>query len=346
MKADLWYDMATNLQKESYAQSFIAELKAITANFTIQQGETQLISNSYYFSKVKFRSDGSGGVEFLFTIWTNGGPDVDKVTNIIYIHVYPYSGKAAFDLIGDIYNCKGGTLVSTYKTYSYYNEATGEKIDSLAYVGNDSWIEYFRKVYWTSSAINLIMEDYLGRTYCYGDEDKGGIKDRERGYFEFYNDKGDLILEAYRAPLGYTNYHYPLKYLNFKETYHQVARKVTNSFTSNIWFLWERGDGYVNVNCTNYEWWIETNNNTNSIDISLPVLEKIALCWNDSSNHILPSENILYLITNSSFNTTNYFDFAENNRANALFNILDNLSSSWSNTNFLDIVTNKIIPSW
>ncbi|MGC8769725.1 MAG: hypothetical protein ACP5Q5_00570 [Brevinematia bacterium] len=344
IKTFQWFNMATNLQMETYVQLILSQIKEVAKLGSIPQGEKTLVASENYTNKVKFRTDGSGGVEFLFGIWTNDTYYQRILDSKIYLHVYPVGSKAAFELIGEISNISLNENFK-YKVYSYYNEVTGEKVDGTAVIYSFySYIENFIKVYGNiPQSVNLVLRNSEGLSLCYGDSDKGGIlvADPEMGgTSEIYNNKGDLIFKFYYMGDN-TNNLYPLKYLTLKNTSYKVAREPQEYWSDNMLVGWYGKHTNVDVYYTNYYWWIETNNNTNNMDIEFSVLEEDSYGWSWEYEMVIPIGNRAYLIEDLT-----YFNFIETNRVNSMKTILGNLYISWASSNIIDIITNKNMPEF
>lgn len=344
IKTFQWFNMATNLQMETYAQQILSQIKELAKLGSIPQGEKILLANENYTNKVKFRADGSGGVEFLFGIWTNDLTYQVVRDGKIYLHVYPVGTKAAFELIGEISYLSPNDNYK-YKVYSYYNEATLEKVDGTAVIyPSYSYVENYIKVYGNlPGSANLILRNPDGLIVCFGDSDKGGIMvaDPEMGgTSELYNNKGDLIFRFYYMG-DYTNNYYPLKYLALKNPSYKVARELEECWSENMLVGWYGKHTNVDVYYTNYDWWIETNNNTNNRDIEFSVLEEDSYGWSWEYDMVIPIGNRAYFIEDLT-----YFNFIETNRVNAMKPILGDLYKSWSSSNLVDIITNKNMPDF
>ncbi|MCX7820322.1 MAG: hypothetical protein N2258_01440 [Brevinematales bacterium] len=352
VRLGLWNNLALQLQKQTRTQEILKQLKDIAKLGSIPQGETVFVTNESYTNKVKFRTDGGGGIEFLFSIWTNDMSSQLVTDNQIYLHVYPVGSKVAFDLIGKI-NTQGQVDNTSYKVYAYYNEATDEFLEGAFYTDQYvSYIDNFFKSYGNiSSGINLVLaasgEDEILLWLCYADSDKAGIRYTVLGSTDFsdevYNNIGDLIF-TYNQTINSTNSYYSLKYLSLKNSSYKVGRGVANTAVNTYYAHWEGKATNVQVYFTNYAWWIETNNNINDTDIPISVLEELSYIWSTQYNMVIPGGNIAYLCFQEE--TLSNFSFKESNRVNAIKPNLNNIYQSWTNSNYIYIITNRTIPNF
>lgn len=349
----MWVEVARVLQKESVALQVFTSTKEYAKTVSMPVGQTTtLVASGVNTNKVYVKTDGSGGLEYYFSVTGEGyfgDYGTNQFTSKIYMHVYPTNGKAAVELISE--GTSANPDIPENYIYSYYNEVTKERFDALIFkfptggysVGN------FWKIIPDSSIVKIIIISGDNPTYvAYGDNDKGAITyaDPDSGTnYEYYNGDGAFILQQNFA-FGNVNNFFALKYMKLKSAY------------SNWQFVYETGDPRVwifdpwewngtNIALTNtyyyYFFWIDTNGNKNFDDgeISIPMYNVEYYIWNTNYNMITPQPNGL-LVTGDS---TNYFDFTAWSVVESVKPLVDTFYNEVKNFDVINFVTNKTIPS-
>ncbi|MGC8765810.1 MAG: hypothetical protein ACP5QT_08025, partial [Brevinematia bacterium] len=196
VKSEAWYNMVKTLQQESMAQMMLESLKEMAQYYRITMDNVISLGEGM---AVKCVNDGKGGLAYYFTINMMGSEAMGIISKKnpalmkkikqrqsgyefvmkMYIDVYPTNGKAAVEFIAD-YEMNYEGQSNSYRMYSYYNEASGEMIDS-AY---SSDMTFLWRAWWDSPSSMAILTYYgmegAGEymTIGWGNDDYGGVVSR------------------------------------------------------------------------------------------------------------------------------------------------------------------------
>ncbi len=220
VKSSAWNELVKTLQNGSTAQQMLTSLKEMANYYQFSLNQTTDLREGY---KVYCTTDGKGGIAYYFTIDMSllEEPQGLSKKNLalikkamqkqsgytiqmkMYIDVYPTNGKAAVEFIADYLYIDEG-VTNNYRMYSYYNEDSGEIIDSMDFSG----YTFLWRAWWDSPTSMAIVTYYGGEGYnslsiAWGNNDYGGVIQRygeesyKYIYTEYYNNNGGLVYQGY-----------------------------------------------------------------------------------------------------------------------------------------------------